>query len=131
MTTTMRHTIRILIISAALLSVACEKDDTIFTELSVRLVMPDSRPVERLGIITDYSYFENINSYEKIPFPDVEQNNATLRIRKGVYRIFIEADVTYPAGEERRVRCTDYNQTSQSVTLVGDTESLVLLLKTI
>lgn len=124
----MKHTIRILLIFAALLSAACEKDDTIFTELSVRLVMPDSRPVERLDIVTDLSYLQNINSNEKIPVPNVERNSATLRIRKGVYRIYIEADVTYEDGTKKRARCTDYNQTSQAATLVGDTESLVLLL---
>lgn len=42
----MKSTIRTLFLLSALLFSACEKDDSIFTELSIRFVMPDSRPVE-------------------------------------------------------------------------------------
>jgi hypothetical protein len=58
----MKSTIRTLFLLSALLFSACEKDDSIFTELSIRFVMPDSRPVEKLEIRTDISYFDNINS---------------------------------------------------------------------
>ena len=57
----MKSTIRTLFLLSALLFSACEKDDSIFTELSIRFVMPDSRPVEKLEIRTDISYFDNIN----------------------------------------------------------------------
>ena len=43
----MKSTIRTLFLLSALLFSACEKDDSIFTELSIRFVMPDSRPVEK------------------------------------------------------------------------------------
>ena len=49
----MKSTIRTLFLLSALLFSACEKDDSIFTELSIRFVMPDSRPVEKLEIRTD------------------------------------------------------------------------------
>ena len=65
----MKSTIRTLFLLSALLFSACEKDDSIFTELSIRFVMPDSRPVEKLEIRTDISYFDNINSGERVPFP--------------------------------------------------------------
>ena len=61
----MKSTIRTLFLLSALLFSACEKDDSIFTELSIRFVMPDSRPVEKLEIRTDISYFDNINSGER------------------------------------------------------------------
>ena len=68
----MKSTIRTLFLLSALLFSACEKDDSIFTELSIRFVMPDSRPVEKLEIRTDISYFDNINSGERVPFPAAE-----------------------------------------------------------
>ena len=45
--------------------------------------MPDSRPVEKLEIRTDISYFDNINSGERVPYPAAEQNSATKRLRRG------------------------------------------------
>ena len=83
----MKSTIRTLFLLSALLFSACEKDDSIFTELSIRFVMPDSRPVEKLEIRTDISYFDNINSGERVPFPAAEQNSATPLFHKH-YRLF-------------------------------------------
>ena len=108
----MKSTIRTLFLLSALLFSACEKDDSIFTELSIRFVMPDSRPVEKLEIRT-------------------EQNSATIRLRKGVYTIIVEADATYSTGEKKILRCTDYNQIPVAMTWVEDSESIVLLLKSI
>lgn len=126
----MKSTIRTLFLLTALLFSACEKEDSIFTQLSIRLVMPDNRPIERLDVLTELSYFQNINTGEKVPFPAVDQNSATIWLRKGIYTIFVEADALYPTGDRKRLRCTDYNQPSQTVTWVEDTESIVLLLKT-
>ena len=127
----MKSTIRTLFLLSALLFSACEKDDSIFTELSIRFVMPDSRPVEKLEIRTDISYFDNINSGERVPFPAAEQNSATIRLRKGVYTFIVEADATYSTGEKKILRCTDYNQIPAAMTWVEDSESIVLLLKSI
>ena len=115
----MKSTIRTLFLLSALLFSACEKDDSIFTELSIRFVMPDS------------SYFDNINSGERVPFPAAEQNSATIRLRKGVYTFIVEADATYSTGEKKILRCTDYNQIPAAMTWVEDSESIVLLLKSI
>ena len=127
----MKSTIRTLFLLSALLFSACEKDDSIFTELSIRFVMPDSRPVEKLEIRTDISYFDNINSGERVPFPAAEQNSATIRLRKGVYTFIVEADATYSTGEKKILRGTDYNQSPAAMTWVEDSESIVLLLKSI
>lgn len=127
----MKSTIRTLFLLSALLFSACEKDDSIFTELSIRFVMPDSRPVEKLEIRTDISYFDNINSGERVPFPAAEQNSATIRLRKGVYTFIVEADATYSTGEKKILRCTGYNQIPAAMTWVEDSESIVLLLKSI
>ena len=127
----MKSTIRTLFLLSALLFSACEKDDSIFTELSIRFVMPDSRPVEKLEIRTDISYFDNINSGERVPFPAAEQNSATIRLRKGVYTFIVEADATYSTREKKILRCTDYNQIPAAMTWVEDSESIVLLLKSI
>ena len=75
----MKSTIRTLFLLSALLFSACEKDDSIFTELSIRFVMPDSRPVERLEILTDISYFYNLNTYERTAFPETVERNRTNR----------------------------------------------------
>ena len=123
----MKSTIRTLFLLSALLFSACEKDDSIFTELSIRFVMPDSRPVEKLEIRTDISYFDNINSGERVPFPAAEQNSATIRLRTFI----VEADATYSTGEKKILRCTDYNQIPAAMTWVEDSESIVLLLKSI
>lgn len=127
----MKSTIRTLFLLSTLLFSACEKDDSIFTELSIRFVMPDSRPVEKLEIRTDISYFDNINSGERVPFPAAEQNSATIRLRKGVYTFIVEANATYSTGEKKILRCTDYNQIPAAMTWVEDSESIVLLLKSI
>ncbi len=122
----------ILLVLSTLLFSACAKDDEgIFTRLSVRLVMPDNRPVEQLKICDTLSYFYNINTYERIAFPPVVDNNAVVTLRKGVYTLIVEADATYSPTETRRLRAADYNQTTQAVTWVEDSESLVLLLKTV
>ena len=120
----MKSTIRTLFLLSALLFSACEKDDSIFTELSIRFVMPDSRPVEKLEIRTDISG-------ERAPLPAAEQNSATIRLRKGVYTFIVEADATYSTGEKKILRCTDYNQIPAAMTWVEDSESIVLLLKSI
>ena len=99
----MKSTIRTLFLLSALLFSACEKDDSIFTELSIRFVMPDSRPVEKLEIRTDISYFDNINSGERVPFPAAEQNSATIRLRKGFTRSSLKP--TRPIRPEKRRFC--------------------------
>lgn len=78
--------IRTLCCLPLLLPAACEHPDgnELFTEVSIRLVMPDSRPVERLEILTDISYFYNLNTYERTAFPEtVERNRTTVRLRPG------------------------------------------------
>ena len=74
---------------------------------------------------------DNINSGERVPFPAAEQNSATIRLRKGVYTFIVEADATYSTGEKKILRCTDYNQIPVAMTWVEDSESIVLLLKSI
>ena len=64
-------------------------------------------------------------------FPAAEQNSATIRLRKGVYTFIVEADATYSTGEKKILRCTDYNQIPAAMTWVEDSESIVLLLKSI
>lgn len=63
--------------------------------------------------------------------PAAEQNSATIRLRKGVYTFIVEADATYSTGEKKILRCTDYNQIPAAMTWVEDSESIVLLLKSI
>lgn len=114
-----------------LLPGACDKPDeeTLLTDLSIRLVMPDSRPVLRLEIIGERSYFENINTYERTPFPAVAENRAAVHLRKGVYTFTVEAWATYGSGQRQLLRCADYNQPMQAVTWVRERESIVLLLQ--
>lgn len=113
------------------LAVGCESEDSIFTQLSVRLVMPDTRPVDLLVIVSENSYFRNVNTDERIAFPQVVDNRAVLRLRKGVYTLIVEAEATYGSGEVRLLRNADYNQSGQALTWIGENESVVLLLKTV
>lgn len=125
----MKSTIRTV---SALRTAVFGREKTIrFSPNCPSVVMPDSRPVEKLEIRTDISYFDNINSGERVPFPAAEQNSATIRLRKGVYTFIVEADATYSTGEKKILRCTDYNQIPAAMTWVEDSESIVLLLKSI
>lgn len=113
------------------LAAGCESEDSIFTQLSVRLVMPDTRPVDRLVIVSESSYFRNVNTDERIAFPQVVDNKAALRLRKGVYTLIVEAEATYGSNEVKLLRNADYNQNGQALTWIGENESIVLLLKTV
>lgn len=129
-----RHRIiRTLCCLPLLLPVACEHPDgnELFTEVSIRLVMPDSRPVERLEILTDISYFYNLNTYERTAFPEtVERNRTTVRLRRGIYNFIVEARATYADGTTRRLYCADHaNDRAKAVTWVNGQESAVLLLQ--
>lgn len=99
----MKSTIRTLFLLSALLFSACEKDDSIFTELSIRFVMPDSRPVEKLEIRTDISYFDNINSGERVPFPAPNRTARQYGSAKGFTRS--SSKPTRPIRPEKRRFC--------------------------
>ena len=102
-----RHRIiRTLCCLPLLLPAACEHPDgnELFTEVSIRLVMPDSRPVER--------------------------NRTTVRLRRGIYNFIVEARATYADGTTRRLYCADHaNDRAKAVTWVNGQESAVLLLQ--
>lgn len=103
-----RHRIiRTLCCLPLLLPAACEHPDgnELFTEVSIRLVMPDSRPVERLEILTDISYFYNLNTYERTAFPEtVERNRTTVRLRRGIYNF--SSKPGRPTPTARHAGCT-------------------------
>lgn len=124
-----------LLLSVILLSTTagCRKLDseTLLTEVSIRMVMPDSRPVVRLEIRDAASGFYNINTYERTAFPAPDGNTATVRLRRGVYTFTVEAEATYEDGSTSLLRCADYNQITQAVTWVRERESAVLLLKSV
>lgn len=110
---------------------ACETGtgEELFTRLSVRLIPPDNRPVERLEVLTDISYFENLNTKEKIHFPIMEGRSATVVLPKGVYSLLLDAYVYYSDGSRSLVRADDYNDPAKVVTWIDDESSIALLLK--
>ncbi len=111
---------------------ACEREtgEELFTRLSVRLVLPDNRPVERIEILSDISYFENINTREKIRFPaDIEGRSATVVLPKGVYTLMLDAYIHYADGNRSLVRADDYNDPAKVVTWLDDESAIALLLK--
>lgn len=111
---------------------ACEQpDEPVLTQLTVRLLMPDGRPVERIDVLADKSYLYDINTFERLPFPAVHGNVASVRLRKGVYTLFVDVEATYADGKRSLLRNADYNQTAQALTWTQDTETLVLLMKTV
>ena len=131
-----RHRFICTLLAAALLAASaagCRQldEEGLHTEVTIRLVMPDSRPVARLEIRDEASGFYNINTYERTAFPAPDANTATVRLRRGVYTFTVEAEATYDDGTTRLLRCADYHQLTPAVTWVGERESIVLLLKSV
>lgn len=120
----------LLLLSLAVFS-ACETrtGDELFTQLTVRFVMPDNRPVERLEVLTDISYFENLNTKERIYFPSVEGQSMSVSLQKGVYTLIFEAYLHYTDGNAQYVRNADYNEPAKALTWMNDGHSVALLLK--
>lgn len=110
---------------------ACETgtDEELFTQLSVRLVLPDNRAFERIDVVADTSYFKNLNTQEKFPFPEVEGRSATAVLPKGVYTLMLNANVRYADSSLSLVRVDDYNTQENAVAWMNDESSIVLLLK--
>ena len=80
----------------SLCSTACESDGReLFTQLSVRFILPDDRPVERIELLSDISYCENINTKERVFFTVLDGRSATLTLQKGVYTLIVEANLHY------------------------------------
>lgn len=131
----MIHNLFIRTICTALLlaSAGCRQldEEGLQTEVTIRLVMPDSRPVTCLEIRDETSGFYNINTYERTTFPTPDANTATVRLRRGVYTFTVEAEATYDDGSTCLLRCADYNQITQAITWVREQESIVLLLKSV
>ena len=91
----------------SLCSTACESDGReLFTQLSVRFILPDDRPVERIELLSDISYCENINTKERVFFTVLDGRSATLTLRNA-----------------------DHNTPSEALAWMDDRSSIVLLLK--
>ena len=104
----------------SLCSTACESDGReLFTQLSVRFILPDDRPVERIELLSDISYCENINTKERVFFTVLDGRSATLTLQKGVYT---DGTVQY-------VRNADHNTPSEALAWMDDRSAIVLLLK--
>lgn len=128
----MKTLLRVALFVALAGCAACEQpDEPVLTRLTVRLIMPDSRPVERIDVLSGKSYLYDINTFERLPFPAVEGNAATVQLRKGVYTLIVDAEATYADGKRSLLRNADYNQTAQALTWTQDAETVVLLMKTV
>lgn len=122
----------LLILLVILLFVGCESSsDSIFTHLDIRVVMADNEPIDELNVVVENSYFTNINTYERIGFPPLKNNIAQIKLRKGVYTLILEVEAKYLNGNLKLLRNADYNQSTQALTWVGESESIVLLLKSV
>ena len=89
----------------SLCSTACESDGReLFTQLSVRFILPDDRPV-------------------------LDGRSATLTLQKGVYTLIVEANLHYTDGTVQYVRNADHNTPSEALAWMDDRSSIVLLLK--
>ena len=114
----------------SLCSTACESDGReLFTQLSVRFILPDDRPVERVELLSDISYCENINTKERVFFTVLDGRSATLTLQKGVYTLIVEANLHYTDGTVQYVRNADHNTPSEALAWMDDRSSIVLLLK--
>ena len=99
----------------SLCSTACESDGReLFTQLSVRFILPDDRPVERIELLSDISYCENINTKERVFFTVLDGRSATLTLQKGVYTLIVEANLHYTDGTVQYVRNADHNTPSEA-----------------
>ena len=121
----------LLLLTLSLFS-SCERmENSIFTQLDIRIVMPDGTPLKEVNVLTEKSFFKNINTYEEIQFPELNGNRAAIELRSGVYTLILEVEAQYEDGSVKLLRNADYNQTAQALTWVEDQESIVLLLKPI
>ena len=109
----------------SLCSTACESDGReLFTQLSVRFILPDDRPVERLSLI-----HISEPTPERVFFTVLDGRSATLTLQKGVYTLIVEANLHYTDGTVQYVRNADHNTPSEALAWMDDRSSIVLLLK--
>lgn len=120
-----------LFLLALLPCTACEEgtDEELFTQLTVRLVMPDSRKAERFEALADISYLENLNTKERVYFPAFDANSVQIILQKGVYTLILEGYVCYADGSREYVRNADYNEPAKAQVWMDDRHSLALLLQ--
>ena len=114
----------------SLCSTACESDGReLITQLSVRIIQPDDRPVEHNALLSDISYCEHITPQERVFFTVLDGRSATLTLQKGVYTLIVEANLHYTDGTVQYVRNFDHITPSVALAWMDDRSSIVLLLK--
>lgn len=120
-----------LFLFALLSCTACEErtGEELFARLTVRLVMPDDRKIERFETLPDISYLENLNTKERIHFPAFDGKSAQVTLPKGVYTLILEGYIHYTDGDKAYVRNADYNEPAKAQIWMDDSHSLALLLQ--
>lgn len=109
---------------------SCEDnaDQLLFCDVTLMPALPDGRTIVRMEVDTTLAstYLRNVNNRQNYEFPIFVNNRGTVRVQKGVYLISFDAEASFSDGTSARVRCFEYSNAERAVSLLGDTEAVVL-----
>ena len=108
----------------------CEKDPgqetACLVTLQVTLPSGEVPVLVTVDQTLEGTFFQNINTMEKVPYPDFVNGAATVRVLKGIYMLAFDGEAVLADGTRLRVRLSRYNSPDRSVRLLGATETLEL-----
>ena len=111
---------------------SCEDnaDQLLFCDVTLMPALPDGRTIVRMEVDTTLAstYLRNVNNRQNYEFPIFVNNRGTVRVQKGVYLISFDARATFSDGTTARVRSSQHANPEKAVTLLNDTEAVVLQL---
>ena len=109
---------------------ACEDrgDEHLFCDVTLMTSLPDGRSIVRMEADASLAgtFLRNVNNRQEYDFPLFVNNRGTVRVQKGVYLISFDAEASFSDGTSARVRCFEYSNAERAVSLLGDTEAVVL-----
>ena len=111
---------------------ACEDrgDEHLFCDVTLMTSLPDGRSIVRMEADASLAgtFLRNVNNRQEYDFPLFVNNRGTVRVQKGVYLISFDARATFSDGTTARVRSSQHANPEKAVTLLNDTEAVVLQL---
>jgi hypothetical protein len=72
--------------------------------------------------------FRNLNTGIEYPFPTLVNNFGLMEVQKGVYIVAFDGDALFSDGSHATVRFTEWGTPSSAITLMENTQTLVLKL---
>ncbi len=119
-----------LLLLVMLVQTSCEEDtdQNLFSNVTLIPTLSDGRTIVRMEVDTTLTstYFRNINNSIEYDFPIFANNRGTVRVQKGVYLISFDATASFSDGSSSVVRCSEHAYSEGAVSLLNDSESVVL-----